>query len=410
MFTSRFRGKSFGEILDANNGAGMGFDLLRIGLSVLILLSHTSGITGNRGITSGILAWIFHVTPDIQHSLTAAAAGVANGDAVAVKGLGRPITLSHVPMFFALSGFLVTGSAFRTRNVGRFLGLRVLRILPALFVEVMLSAVLLGAIFTALPLSEYFSSAGFFSYFGNIIGDIHFTLPGVFVGTSMSPNVNSNLWTLPSEFQCYVMLSVIMIVGLLSYPRVLSVIFLICTVALLIANMFYGYFVTSVQLGSDVNVYYFVVGMLAYLWRNKIIYHEGILLLCVAICYPLMMFTNTVFVYPILLVYITIFIGLTPFPQSKLLKSGDYSYGIYLYGYPVTQAVVAAIPSIRGNFLAVALLSLLLTGAFSYFSWHGIEKHFLKLKRFLSPRSSQIAKSLHPDETAIATVPAAKST
>ena len=51
-------------------------------------------------------------------------------------------------MFFALSGFLVTGSALRTGRLVPFLGLRVLRLLPALFVEVTLSAIILGGIFT----------------------------------------------------------------------------------------------------------------------------------------------------------------------------------------------------------------------------------------------------------------------
>jgi peptidoglycan/LPS O-acetylase OafA/YrhL len=88
--------------------------------------------------------------------------------------------LFMVPAFFALSGFLVTGSALRLRATAPFLTFRVLRILPALLVEVTLSALILGALFTTLPLKSYFSDPQFFRYFGNIVGLITFHLPGVF--------------------------------------------------------------------------------------------------------------------------------------------------------------------------------------------------------------------------------------
>jgi peptidoglycan/LPS O-acetylase OafA/YrhL len=68
-------------------------------------------------------------------------------------------------MFFALSGFLVIGSAFRTRRVLPFLTLRFFRIFPPLLVEVTLSAVVIGAIYTTLPLDGYYTSKGFLTDF-----------------------------------------------------------------------------------------------------------------------------------------------------------------------------------------------------------------------------------------------------
>ncbi len=70
-----------------------------------------------------------------------------------------------LPMFFCLSGFLVAGSLARTKTLISFIGFRVLRIVPALCVEVTLSALVLGTIFTTLPAREYFSSIEFFKYF-----------------------------------------------------------------------------------------------------------------------------------------------------------------------------------------------------------------------------------------------------
>ena len=89
--------------------------------------------------------------------------------ALAVWGSwGRPFVAVILPMFFALSGFLVAGSLQRNKSLISFLGLRVIRLVPALFVEVTLSAIILGPIFTEYKLISYFSYKEFFEYFLNI--------------------------------------------------------------------------------------------------------------------------------------------------------------------------------------------------------------------------------------------------
>ena len=392
------QGKSFGTILDENRGMGLGFDYLRLGLALLILLSHTSGIIGTSGAMSALLSSIFHIDADTASKMAAVnMAGVAADDRVehALTGLGRPVTLSYLPMFFALSGFLVAGSALRTRKLVPFLGLRVLRLLPALFVEVTLSAIILGGILTSLPLDEYYRSAGFFNYFWNITGHVQLYLPGVFESTKHKI-INENLWTLPWELYCYVTMSVIIISSLLYRPMVLSVFYVAVTVGCLIASLAYGFQVVPAKLHGPALIYYFLTGVMFYIWRARIPYNYVILSASVVVTYAAMMFPMAVFVYPVLLVYVTIFIGLTPFPQSRLVKSGDYSYGIYLYGFPVTQAIILTFPALGGNLALAATAATAATIAVAFLSWHGVEKHALKLKRYLSPRSSLITASLHP--------------
>ena len=86
----------------------------------LILLVHSSWIVGTSGVTTSILNFIFHINPETAPALAQAtmtvkhAAITGNPNVHQLTGLGRPITLSYLPMFFALSGFLVTGSALRT--------------------------------------------------------------------------------------------------------------------------------------------------------------------------------------------------------------------------------------------------------------------------------------------------------
>jgi peptidoglycan/LPS O-acetylase OafA/YrhL len=116
-------------------------------------------------------------------------------------------------MFFALSGFLVAESLERSNTLVTFLGLRVFRIMPALTVEVLLSAIVLGPMLTTLPLQDYFLSPKFRLYFLNVFGDIHYYLPGVFVASNPVPVVNGQLWTVPWELACYIALAILAISG-----------------------------------------------------------------------------------------------------------------------------------------------------------------------------------------------------
>jgi peptidoglycan/LPS O-acetylase OafA/YrhL len=391
----KYRGTTFQTILDDNGGAGMGFDVLRLALATLILLTHCSWIVGTSGITTSILNMIFHITPQTVSRMTQATMTVGDPTVHQLTGLGRPITMSYLPMFFALSGFLVTGSALRTRRLIPFLGLRVLRLLPALFVEVTLSAIILGAIFTPLRLSQYYTSPLFWRYFLNIVGEVNFYLPGVFTNNTTNV-INSNLWTLPWELRCYIAMSFMIILGLVYHRKVLSILFGVATIVLIYASMVYGFQVVPAQVAGPTLVYYFVAGVLMFLWRDKIVFHEVLFVVSGVVCYVMMMSSRTVFMYPVFLTYITVFIGLCPFPRLAFIKSGDYSYGIYLYGFPVTQALLAGFPVLHKNFAVTAPLAVLATIVFAALSWHGIEKHCLKLRRYISPKSSKIAAALHP--------------
>ena len=97
-------------------------------------------------------------------------------------------------MFFALSGFLVAGSMERTPKLSQFLTLRIIRLVPALAVEVLLCALILGPLVTNKPLWDYFAAPEFWAYFRNIVGDVHFTLPGVFEDNKLPRIVNASLW------------------------------------------------------------------------------------------------------------------------------------------------------------------------------------------------------------------------
>jgi peptidoglycan/LPS O-acetylase OafA/YrhL len=103
--------KTIADRIAATGGRATGFDYMRIVLAVSIIAYHTIatcyGKAAEREITSGVFR--------------------------------APIAML-LPMFFALSGFLVAGSLERSRTLVMFLGLRAVRIFPALAVEIALSA------------------------------------------------------------------------------------------------------------------------------------------------------------------------------------------------------------------------------------------------------------------------------
>jgi peptidoglycan/LPS O-acetylase OafA/YrhL len=402
--------ETFGDILKRHGGAGPGFDLLRLALAIAILLSHLAVIGDTRGIFAEIadlfLRLIGHA-PMLPHEAVQVAAPVHQHPpaipdmGLSRMGLTRPIVLTHVPMFFALSGFLVAGSAFRTKRVLPFLGLRFLRIFPALCVEVVLSAILIGTAFTTLPFNEYFSSRGFWTYFGNIGGFVQMWLPGVYFHDG-SDAVNGNLWTLPAEFHSYLILSFLLIAGVVFNRTIFSLAFVLVTVGLLTANFAYGYNATSGLLAGDVNVYYFFVGVMFFLWRERIPHSSWLFIPCVVATYFLMRWQHGVYITPLLLTYATVFIGLINFPRFRLVQSGDYSYGIYLYGFPISQMLATTFPAaLRNNFFGLMCSALVCTLLFAFLSWHLIEKRFLKLRKYFSIQSAKIAENLHPDALAV---------
>jgi peptidoglycan/LPS O-acetylase OafA/YrhL len=82
------------------------------------------------------------------------------------------------------------------------------------------------------------------------------------------------------------------------------------------------------------------------------------------------------------LVYITVFLGISNIPIPKFFRHGDYSYEIYLYGYPVQQAVFALFP-VKSIPIQI-ILSLLVILMFAMLSWHAVEKPILRIRKKFS--------------------------
>jgi peptidoglycan/LPS O-acetylase OafA/YrhL len=297
-------------------------------------------------------------------------------------------------MFFALSGFLITASAMRL-SLGNFIINRGLRIIPALLVEVVLSALVLGAIFTTLPLSEYLRSDGFWRYFGNVAGFVSLTLPGVF-GTNPDHSVNLSLWTIPYEIGCYVLIAGLIMFRCLHRPRMVLALCAGFGVIAVGISLIEPNFTPASALdprsffigkGSRLFIS-FLLGIAIYLYRFDIAYSHRSAAACLLFCLviaavgPSNGVLLNVFVTPAL-AYLTAYLGVSNLPELPLFNRGDYSYGIYLYGYPLQQTTAALWPYQGNSFLLFALSAPLIM-AFAMFSWHAIECPILKLRRRFS--------------------------
>lgn len=376
--------ETFDTILSRNRGIGPGFDILRILLATVIFIGHARWLAGGAGMHIGRVADAAATATHVIHPVR---------QAIAFTGPMKPVLLALVPMFFAVSGFLVLGSAVRLRATSTFLAYRALRIFPALVVEIVLSAFVLGPFLTSLPITDYFQSSELWRYLGNAFGYITYVLPGVFDRNIVPDVVNATLWTLPSELYCYTIIALLMITRLAYCKITFSIIFIVITMILAGRHLLTGFSTPQGPYTDHVIVYYFLVGMMFYHWRNTIPVRWEMFIFSVVLSYYLLMYDSLIYVAPLPLVYGTLFFGLLPLPKITVLNKGDYSYGIYLYGCPITQSILAVWPTTFGYHSALLIpTAFAATVVVAALSWNAIERHALGLKRKLPIRFFPINK------------------
>lgn len=323
-------------------GPTSGFDYLRIILAVAVLVWHSIWYSGSIELNNEIVASRF-----------------------AFVGTGI------LPLFFALSGFLVSGSLQRTR-LHQFITLRIIRLIPALAVEVTLSALILGIIFTSLPISKYLNSNEFHIYFLNIIGIIHFTLPGVFESNPGGPFINAQLWTVPVEMKCYLSLIILSIFKLAK--RRLTLMALIVLMCLALTAWPIAYINKTKEL---LLVLCFLAAVVLYLYRDVIPY-SNVLGAVAAILTPVLLIApGDEYLAPFPVAYTVIWLGLMRPPS---IPFGDLSYGVYLFHLPVEQTIVNLFPGVRCWWL-LTLVSLPIVLGVAWFSWNLVERPILSRKK-----------------------------
>ncbi|MFO1254502.1 MAG: acyltransferase [Sphingomonadaceae bacterium] len=332
-----------------------GFDYMRLILAVLVIVIHAPVMTyGDRG------------------------------DAMVWQGAWLGPVRFVIPMFFALSGFLVAASFERCATLVKFMGLRVIRIWPALVVETLLSALILGPLLTKYDLREYFTDPLFWHYTKNILGEPQYYLPGLFTD---NPNkmVNFQLWTVPFELGCYLAMAAVGVAGGKEHRIVAPIAAALVCSFYFAARVFWWHEMPSIHrpLPGPLLVVSFLAGVSAYRYRELLPASHTVGLALIVVCYFLLTLPDAAqFILPFPMAWLTGYLGTMNPPRVKLLQGADYSYGLYLYGFPLSQTLVHLFPA-TNSWVFTAVGSLVFGALFAAFSWHLVEKPVLGSKVYL---------------------------
>jgi peptidoglycan/LPS O-acetylase OafA/YrhL len=293
--------------------------------------------------------------------------------------------LVGVFVFFAISGFLVTQSFEQTANPLHYLVKRALRIFPGLFVAMLVSAFVLGPLVTTLPLGAYLSRPEPYEYvLRNTLLDksVH-ELPGVsFMDNPVGIEVNGSLWTLRLEFTMYLMVLVLGLLRLLTARMALLP--LAFGVACLHFEMLYplekwGWFFELLS-GWGWLVGFFAAGMVLYKLRHTPILDGRIALLALAGLALSVLLRQFITLFTVFGCYLALWLALNPrLPVIPAARFGDLSYGLYIYGWPVEQAVMWLYGG-HAAWWQVFLTALPIAAALAFLSWHLVEHPMLRLK------------------------------
>jgi peptidoglycan/LPS O-acetylase OafA/YrhL len=328
------------------------FDALRFFAATAVLVSHAWPLTGRK--------------PEPMPG---------NWDTLGGVGVG---------IFFVISGFLVAASRERSATLGSFAHKRALRILPAFTFVCLLSVFVLGPLVTAFPLDIYFDHAQTRMYFANLtMFDVQLALPGVFDRNAYPYAVNGSTWTLPIECFMYVVLGIAAVA--LLHRWVLPAL----VVTGFVLYHLYGleWASSGAHLWPTLPAYFtlkmgifFALGTCAYVWRDRLPLSPLAAAVLWIVAVLMQRTPYAVVPYMLALAYSTLVVAALPWSVlTEWGRFGDFSYGMYLFAFPVQQAIVhyagpaLPLPLDIAMCFAVTLL-------FAIASWHLVERPALALK------------------------------
>ena len=290
-----------------------------------------------------------------------------------------------IMIFFSISGYLVYGSAERSVSLWNFAWKRMLRIYPGLIFVVIVSSIFL-AFLSSQELMTYFSSPITYTYLRNVSGLwTQYDLPGVFENHKQ-PIVNGSLWTIPYELTMYAVLGVLFF----TIRRRIAAVLWVCFLVLLLLQQIFltadNFTFPFIYLSAHYFIvfgYCFFCGAAMNGWKHRLSSFPRMGLIAL-IVFGLSIFLCTYHIVFLILLLppVTVIIGDSDSPAftARFGRYGDFSYGLYLFGFPVQQIVYTAIGN-RFSIPVTFFICLLCTLPIAMLSWFLVEKRFLKLKQ-----------------------------
>jgi peptidoglycan/LPS O-acetylase OafA/YrhL len=293
-----------------------------------------------------------------------------------------------VPIFFAISGFLISASFERTPNLASYVRNRILRIYPALWCVVLVTVVV-----ASLFGYNFLSLSGLFWLACQLVGLIY---TPHFLKSFGFGSYNGALWTIPIELQFYLLLPAFYLGGArLAKHR--TTIFLVAWVVFVAVA--YVYALKSPPLAENVveplgqklfrysfipHIYMFLTGAVLQRWHaqrspwivGKGPYWVGAYLLA---HFLLPGAALNYVVGTLLMAIATVSLAYTaPRLSQTLLRGNDISYGVYIYHGLILNILIERGLGGRLWYLPLVVVLTLIAG---WLSWRFVERPFLRRKR-----------------------------
>jgi peptidoglycan/LPS O-acetylase OafA/YrhL len=344
-----------------------------------------SNFTQSRDNNFNLIRIVAALAVLITHSFALA---IGSGDAEPFRDtLGMTMGSIAVDIFFITSGFLVTASLLGRKSLVEFFWARTLRIFPALLVMLLVTVLILGPLLTSLSVQEYFADSNTYIYFlkcATLFTGIKYQLPGVFELNPYKDAVNGSLWTMPYEVKMYSVLAITWftlgkLTGIHHESAFRKLVLIATAISLfaLIAQHFY-----MLESGNFTRLFFmFFSGASYYILKENIKLSPLLFWILLSTLFASSLISRHIFfiAYITSASYLLFYIAYAPKEYIRKYNSfGDYSYGVYIYAFPVQQTVAALVPQI--SVLAMILISAPVTLALAFASWHLLEQWALGFK------------------------------
>lgn len=335
------------------------FDFLRLIFALLVLVTHSYALTG-----------------------------LGDTDPLAIL-TDHQVCLSYIGVrgFFIISGYLIFQSLLRSKDILDYFWKRVLRLFPAMLVMLALTVLLGPLAYDNHVGGSYWRNPEVWSYFPNnaSLYRLQFNIKGIFENNPYPKTINGSLWTICYEFTCYMALAALIFIR--RWQLLLKVVLGLLFVALFMGNLYfyeqvgdYNFFINSGRL-FELAIYFVGGSLLAAVGYERFRY-KGWMTLGTTIALAGSLWAGHFldgFHFVLLPIWV---IGMgaasTPYINAVGKKLGDLSYGIYIYGFPVQQALIHFFGM---SYLPLMVTSIPITMLLGYASWHGVEKRALKWKK-----------------------------
>jgi peptidoglycan/LPS O-acetylase OafA/YrhL len=197
--------------------------------------------------------------------------------------------------------------------------------------------------------------------------------------------LNNSLWTIRYEVGCYLGLALAGAAGLLRRPRIVAAVFLAVLVlhgsdvqlpANKLLTALIGALVSWPRLAA-----FFLAGVVFHCYRRQLPHSRRLAAICVvALGVSLVWPRLLAWTLPVAGTYLLFWIGFHPrIPLNNFGRSGDFSYGTYLYAFPVQQTFVYVLGTNMSP-MTLFWLAWPVTLGLAALSWHLVEKRLLKAR------------------------------